>query len=141
MSRACIIHGHSPYCFFTGDERSGYGDVSLFWENQHVWFAEDLQSFNIDSNIKGRYENGETYRGLTCLCLEAVEEIAAQKGGRLTIEGLQESDNALFGMPLVPCTSFWANEDLTPILTARPRMKKMTLGPGNVPEIREFSWT
>ncbi len=136
--KACIIHGHSPYCFFMGNPRFGYGDENIYWDNQHVWFSQDLQSFNIDANVKGRYENSETYRGLACLCLEVVEEIAARQGGRLTIEGIQEADNAIFGVPLVYSPYYWANEDLSRILNARPKMKRITLGADNQPEIREF---
>lgn len=55
----------------------------LFWENQKVWFAEDLQSFDIDSNVKGRFDTSDLYRGLSCVCLEMIDEIAAKGNGVL----------------------------------------------------------
>lgn len=88
MHRACIIHGHTPYCYFMKNCFS-YGDNNIFWQNQHIFFSEDLQSFDIDSNIKGRYKNGESYRGLCCICLEVFERIAEQNSGHLSIEGIR----------------------------------------------------
>ena len=89
---ACIIHGHTPYSFLMRNYFS-YGDLNLFWANQHIWFSEDLQSFNIDSNIKGRYANREQYRGLSCLCLEVLNEIASKNEGCITINGIRNAPN------------------------------------------------
>lgn len=98
---ACIIHGHSPYCYFKHETYYSYGSDNLFWTNQHIWFSEALQSFNIDSNIKGRYENNEGYRGLSCICLNLLDEIVASNNGNMTVEALKQSDNFVFGKSLV----------------------------------------
>ena len=130
---ACILHGHAPYCFFKDGDRFSYGGrqdaENLFFAQQHIWFSEDLQSFNLDSDVKGRCKNGETYRGLTALCLEVCGEIAAQNGGMLTIDGIRNATNAVFGMPL-DRTGFGNDmTDLTPLLTAQPEMKTILLTP------------
>lgn len=129
---ACIIHGHTPYSFFFEKGKPGYGDRNLFWTNQHIWFSEDLQAFDIDSDVKGRNAGGETYRGLSCLCLEALEENAAQNGGRLTVEGLRRGENVAFSAPYTPKLSFaFGNADA--ILKAAPEMKTITTdADGNV---------
>lgn len=69
-ANACIIHGHTPFSQLKRGNFFSYGDRMLFWENQKVWFAEDLQSFDIDSNVKGRFDTSDLYRGLSCVCLE-----------------------------------------------------------------------
>jgi len=120
--RACIIHGHTPYCFFINDPL-GYGDYSLFWENQKIWFSEDLCSFDIDSNVKGRMEGDEMYQGLSCLCLEILEEISAENNGYLTIDGIRNAPNFVFSVPLD-----WQHHDVTKgnidrVLNASPDMK------------------
>lgn len=63
--KACIIHGHTPFSQLKNGNYFSYGDKMLFWQNQHIWFAEDLQSFDIDSNIKGKYDKNDNYRGLS----------------------------------------------------------------------------
>ena len=129
--KACIIHGHTPYSFFMGHGYP-YGDINLFWERQHIWFSEELCSFNIDSDVKGRNENGETYRGLTCVCLDVLEEIASRSGSRLTIDGLYEGENAVFGVPWSPAWRYdpeWDEADIGRVLQARPEMKTITIGP------------
>ena len=131
---ACIIHGHTPYCFFMEDYLS-YGDVSLFWEKEHIWFSEDLCSFDIDSNIKGRFENGEHYRGLTCLCLEALEETARRNGGVLTVEGIRGGPNAVFAAAYDPGRSDDTDGSISRILGAEPEMKTITLDADGVPVI------
>ena len=135
---ACIIHGHTPYSFFM-DRRSSYdsnyGDKNLFWEKQHIWFSEDLCSFNIDSDVKGRCQNGETYRGLACLCLEVLEDTAASGGRRLTIDTLCDAENAVFSSERVPGSYYMAQEKLDRILTAAPEMKTITLSPDGIPVI------
>ena len=131
---AYIIHGHTPYCFFK-NQYYGYGDNSLFWEPQKIWFSEDLCSFNIDSNIKGRYENGESSRGLTCLCLEVLEEIAAANDCYLSVDSLAEGPNGVFS---VPYRSGWPTEaygDINRILNAAPKMKTITLDENRKPVI------
>ena len=131
--RACIIHGHTPYCFFTKQGAKSYGDNNLFWENQHVWFCEELHSFNIDSNIKGRYENGESYRGLSCLCFEVYDELAASGNGILTVDAIREAENGIFSIELnhSPRNLQIGNIDL--ILNARPAMKSITLNSDGIP--------
>lgn len=122
-NHACILHGHTPYCFFMGRSYFSYGDLNLFWENQHVFFSEDLQSFDLDSNIKGLYKNGETYRGLTCVCLEVLEEVAANNSGRLTREGITNTQNGLFYAEYTPCWSFDTTGDISKVLYSSPAMK------------------
>lgn len=71
--KACIIHGHTPFFFFdANDAEKKYGNNSLFWENQKIWFSEDMRSFNIDSNIKGEKDSR---RALSCLCLEVLDDM------------------------------------------------------------------
>ena len=124
--RACIIHGHSPYCFFCGPGYYTYGSRKLFYTRQHIFFSEALQSFNIDSDVKGRCENGQTYRGLACVCLEALEDAAARAGG-LTLEGVCNAPNAVFAVPQV---STWGTDppgDIGRILNAAPHKRMITL--------------
>ena len=110
-NKACIIHGHSPYCYFKEEDRFTYGDVNLFWQNQHIWFSEDLQSFNIDSNVKGRFKNGESYRGLACVCLEVLEEIASRNNGKLTVDSIRRGTNGVFSAEYRRCyDNFWYND-------------------------------
>ena len=123
QNHACIIHGHTPYCFFRGDSWFSYGDESLFFKNQHVFFSEDLQSFDIDSNVKGLYENGETYRGLTCVCIEALEEIAAANGRRLTVDGIYDSPSCVFSAKYIPNSPMFVRGDINRVLNATPDMK------------------
>lgn len=131
---ACVIHGHTPYCFFM-KEYFSYGDVNLFWENEHIWFSEDLCSFDIDANIKGRAENGEHYRGLACLCLEALEETARRNGGMLTVEGIRGGPNAVFAEEYDPGRFDEPDADVSRVLLAAPEMKTITLGMDGVPVI------
>lgn len=135
--RACIIHGHTPYCFFCGPQFFSYGDRNLFWKNQHVWFSEDLQSFNIDANIKGRYENGESYRGLACVCLEVFDSIAAQDNGKLNLEGIYNAVNGIFAVPYAPCWQTAVDGDICRILNAVPKMKIISLNEQGKPYIVE----
>ena len=130
-NRACILHGHTPYCFFCG--RSDYGARNLFWPKAHIWFSEDLQAFDLDSNIKGRYKNGETYRGLTALCLEVCGEIAAACGGRLTAEGFRNAQNAVFSAPVLWTEAREESGEPERILRAAPDMKTIRHGQdGNI---------
>ena len=124
---ACIIHGHTPYCFFKKTDSFTYGDDNLFWKNQHVWFSSELRSFDIDSNVKGRCENGETYRGLTCICLEVYDELAAANDGLLKTDLLYEAEEGSVGVELE--YSGWIEEHETPetILRANPEMKTIGL--------------
>ena len=126
-SNACIIHGHTPYCFFKKPDRFTYGDDNLFWHNQHVWFSSELRSFNIDSNIKGRYENGEAYRGLSCICLDVYDELAATHGGFLTTDIVYEAENGIFGVGLERFKWIEKNETPATILCAAPEMKTIGL--------------
>lgn len=132
-NRACIIHGHSPYCYFKKEDAYTYGDNNLFFVNQHIWFSEDLQSFNIDSNVKGRYVNGESYRGLACVCLEVLEEIAAQNGGMLTAKGVRASQNFVFSSPHIWNLPASSDRDVTKIIEARPNIKTITLDTDGTP--------
>lgn len=120
--RAYIIHGHTPYCFLYGPHVLPYGEKNLFWENQHIWFSEDLHSFNIDSNVKGRYKNGEGYRGLTCMCFEVFDEIASNNN-ELTIDSICNADNGIFAVPYSPCWNTAVSGDINRILNAHPAMK------------------
>lgn len=96
QNNACILHGHAPYCFFVEADRFSYGDENLFWKKQHIFFSEDLQSFNLDANVKGRYANGESHRALACVCLESIEEIAAQNQRHLTVDAVKNAPNFVF---------------------------------------------
>ena len=96
--KACILHGHAPYCFFLEERGYSYGDENLFWQKQHIFFSEDLQSFNIDAKVKGRYANGTGSRGLACVCLEIIEETAAQNRDRLTVDGVKKAENFVFSV-------------------------------------------
>ena len=138
-SSACIIHGHTPYCFFKKPDRFTYGHHNLFWQNQHVWFSSELRSFNVDSNVKGRYANGETYRGLSCICLDVYDELAAAHDGLLTTDIVYEAENGIFGVELEHSRwySDWIGKIKTPekILRAAPEMKTIGLN-GTTPVIR-----
>ena len=136
-ARFCIIHGHTPYCFMKyGGSHYYYGDRCLFWENQRVLFSEDLQSFDIDSNIKGHFQNGECYRGLSCLCLEVLEETAAACGGRVTLDGIRRSRNGVFSVGYVPLDYSAAfTRDMSRILEAAPDMKTIKLADNGAPVI------
>ena len=139
-TNACIIHGHSPYCFFVNNYFS-YGDDNIYWENQHIWFSEDLCSFNIDANIKGRFENGEGYRNLSCLCIEILEEIASQNDGTLTIEGIISYPvNGCFTAPYVSGVFAIFNGDLHRILDATPEMKMITIDENENPAIHPIGY-
>ncbi len=125
--RACIIHGHTPYAFMKQGGYFSYGDEQVFFGHQHMWFSEDLQSFNIDSNVKGRYVVGEDYRGLSCVCLEVIDEIAEENGGFLTVDSVKSGERFVVSEKRVPV--LWATPkfDLLKILDAQPRMKKITI--------------
>lgn len=136
-NKACIIHGHSPYCFFKKPDYFTYGGEMLFWQNQRIFFSEALQSFNIDSNIKGRSENGEAYRGLACVCIEAIEEIAAQNGDRLTVSGVKNAPNFVFSMPYIFCVYEEFGGDIKKVINGSPEMKLITLDEKGMPVIKE----
>lgn len=99
-NKACIIHGHSPYCYFKKEDYYSYGEDNLFWQNQHIFFSESLQSFNIDSNIKGRYKNGEGHRAISCICIEMLEEIAVSCETKLTAQAVRRAPNFVFSADL-----------------------------------------
>lgn len=122
-NHACIIHGHTPYCYLTKENYFTYGRQSLFWQNQRVFFSEDLQSFDIDSNIKGRFNNGEGHRGLSCVCIEVLEEVASKNNGVLTIDGLCNAQNGVFSVDYIPYWSCENTGDLYRLLKAEPQMK------------------
>ena len=125
-NKACIIHGHTPYCFFGKKCHSFYGRKSLFWKKQHIWFSEDLQAFDIDSNIKGRNNKGESYRGLTCICLESLEDIAKQENGYLKAENIANAENFVFTADLV-CGEPASSGNLDKLLSAAPEMKTIDI--------------
>ena len=104
-----------------------YGDKSLFWDEQHIWFSEDLQSFNLDSNVKGRYDSSDRYRGLTCICLEAVEDAAALNFGELSIESVLAARNGVFGQAHINGFYPNGNEDMDLIFNSRPEMKTISV--------------
>lgn len=132
-SNSCIIHGHTPYCFFFRENEPGYGDRSLFWTNQHIWFSEDLQSFDIDSDVKGRNAYGETYRGLSCICLEALDEIAGCHGGRLSIESFLAGENFVFSAEYTPNRSYVFEGSIDRITNASPDMKTISSSKNKMP--------
>ena len=125
-NHACIIHGHTPYPYFIGRGYFSYGDNNLFWENQHIFFSEDLQGFDIDSNIKGVHWNGQTYRGLTCICLEVLDEIAKAGGGMLTTDGIRNSQNFVFYAELAHSLPIGVHGDIGKVLDASPAMSFIT---------------
>ena len=134
-NKACIIHGHSPYCFFMNNWFS-YGDNSVFWEKQHIFFSEDLQSFNLDSNIKGRYENGESYRGLSCVCLEVLEDIASKNRGYLSVDAVCNAENGVFGTEYIPLHLPCLSGNINSVLNASPEMKTINLDENGEPAIK-----
>lgn len=134
-NRACIIHGHSPYCFFLKDGNITYGDKSLYLKNQHIFFSEDLQSFNIDSNVKGRFENGEGHRGLTCVCIEGIEDTAEKDNGYLTTYGVKNAPSFVFSVDYVDKYFEKENGNISPIIEARPEAKLITMDKNKNPVI------
>lgn len=136
-SKACIIHGHTPYCFFSDKMHSYYGRRSLFWKKQHIWFSEDLQSFDIDSNVKGREKKGESYRGLSCICLEAIEEIAEKSGNRLNISSIEDAENFVFTSDYTDNNGFVSSGTADDLLNATPEMKTIDTDIDGKPFIAE----
>ena len=134
---ACVVHGHTPYCFLKKEDRYGYGDDNLFWEKQHVWFCRELRSFDIDSNIKGCFANGESYRGLSCLCMEVYDELAQSHDGLLTTQALREAENGIFGVEIEYSHNDRADGSPDAILKARPAMKTIALDTEGRPVIVE----
>lgn len=133
--KACIIHGHTPFSQLKNGNYFSYGDKMLFWQNQHIWFAEDLQSFDIDSNIKGKYDKNDNYRGLSCICLEVLDEIAEHNDGHLTREGIRNAENFVFAVPYSPNREFFWAKDVSKILTALPKMKQIKMNKNGKPNI------
>lgn len=125
QNRAVILHGHTPYCFFMG--YLSYGDESLFWQNQHIWFSEDLQSFDIDANIKGRNEFGENWRGISCVCLEVFDEIAGHNNCSLSISDIQNSPNGVFFAQYIPAYDVCQEGNLDDLLSSTPKMKTIMI--------------
>ena len=126
--QACIIHGHTPYCYFVKHDYYSYGRENLFWQKQHIFFSRSLQSLDIDSNVKGKMKNGESYRGLACVCLEVFDEIASQCGGYLSRTGIRKGPNGVFSVEHIPCWSYEKVGDISRILQAAPKMKEIRLG-------------
>ncbi len=129
QQKACIIHGHSPYCFFKFPDHYSYGgdDRTLFWQKQHIYFSEALQSFNIDANVKGRYANGEDHSALACVCLECIEEIAAQNGGHLALDAVKQAPNFVFSMDFVYDAPIPAKASISKITDTDPAAKLITM--------------
>lgn len=136
-ANACIIHGHTPFSQLKRGNFLSYGDRMLFWENQKVWFAEDLQSFDIDSNVKGRFDTSDLYRGLSCVCLEMIDEIAAKGNGVLKREVLRESENFVFSVPHTPIENTNVDTDLSNLLQAKPAMKRILLDNDGMLQLRD----
>lgn len=130
--KACIIHGHTPFSMMKKGDYFSYGDEMLFWSKQRIWFAEDLSSFNIDSNIKGRYNPEDSYRGLSCICLEVLDEIAERNGMALTRDGIRHAENFVFSVPYVRNTFTPNNGDIRIVLDAKPNMKQICLSKDGV---------
>ncbi|MDE6789161.1 MAG: DUF1810 family protein [Ruminococcus sp.] len=127
MSHACIIHGHTPFSMLKHGNYFSYGDRMLLWKNQKIWFAEDLQSFNIDSNVKGRFDAEDNYRGLSCVCLEIIEKIAEKSNGILKREEILKSENFVFSVPRIQTGFFSHESDLSSVLNAKPISKSIGL--------------
>ena len=126
-NHACIIHGHAPYCFFVkSTDDCTYGEKNLFWAHHHIIFSEDLHSFNIDSDAKGRRKNGHNYRGIACVCLEVLEECASKNGRHLSVDSLYTASNVVFSAELEPCWGTTADGDTNRILQASPEMKTIS---------------
>lgn len=125
-NRACIIHGHSPYCFFVKGNYFTYGHRNLFWKKQHIFFSEDLQSFNIDANVKGRFANGEAHRGLACVCIEGLEEVAAQNQGYLPLDAVKNAPNFVFATDLTYGTPASNGGKISDITASSPKAKQIT---------------
>lgn len=123
-NRAVILHGHTPYCFFK--KGLSYGDDTVFWENQHIFFSEDLQSFDVDANIKGRYECGEGWRGLTCVCLEVFDNVAGENNCSLSCTDIEKAPNGVFSVPYTAAYDGDAEGNLDMLLSASPDMKTIT---------------
>lgn len=136
-ANACIIHGHTPFSQLKRGNFLSYGDRMLFWENQKVWFAEDLQSFDIDSNVKGRFDTSDLYRGLSCVCLEMIDEIAAKGNGVLKREVLRESENFVFSVPHTPIENTNIDTDFSNLLQAKPAMKRILLDNDGMLQLRD----
>ena len=136
-ANACIIHGHTPFSQLKRGNFFSYGDRMLFLENQKVWFAEDLQSFDIDSNVKGRFDTSDLYRGLSCVCLEMIDEIAAKGNGVLKREVLRESENFVFSVPHTPIENTNVDTDLSNLLQAKPAMKRILLDNDGMLQLRD----
>lgn len=134
-TKACIIHGHTPFSQLKHGDYFSYGDKMLLWEKQRIWFAEDLQSFDIDSNVKGRFDSDDYYRGLSCVCLEIVDEISSMNDGFLSREAMRESENFVFSVPYTPNVFRTDSSDLSPILEAKPKMKRIVLAADGNPQI------
>lgn len=134
-ARACIIHGHTPFCMLKRDNVFSYGDKNLFWQNQRIWFAEDLQSFDIDSNVKGRLNAEDSYRGLSCVCLEVLDEIAERGGGSLKREEIKQSENFVFSVPRIYNCNLPRNGNIRRILDAKPDMKLIGMDENGLPYI------
>ena len=128
-NRAYIIRGNTPYDFLTQFFR--HGESGVYWTKQHIFFSGDMRSFNLDANVKGRHVNGETYRGITCLCLEACEEIAEANGGLLTADAVLQDPDCVFSAEYVPFCSIVPSEesDLSPFFQADPNMKTIAFDP------------
>lgn len=132
---AFIIHGHTPYVYMLRNKRFDYGRRNLFFTNQHVCFSEDLQSFNIDSNVKGRYMPGDdTYKGLSCICLEALDELS-DPGNGITIDAVKNASNFVFGSPYRYCDFAVEHFDKNEVLNAMPTYKMIKLGANKRPYI------
>lgn len=95
-NNALIIHGHTPYFFLKKGQKVSYGDRNLFWKMQHICYSEDLRSFNIDSNAKGRFDTGATYSGLSCICLEVIDKLS-ESDKFLKTETIRNAPNFVFG--------------------------------------------
>ena len=113
---AVILHGHTPYCFFMG--HFSYGDDNLFWQNQHIWFSEDLQALDIDANIKGRNEFGESWRGISCVCLEVFDSIAGQNNSSLSVSDIIGAENGAFSAKYTFTNESWQGGNLNRLLSA-----------------------
>ena len=135
-NRACIVHGHSPFCFFVHDDGFSYGEDSVFWEKQHIFFSQSLQSFNLDANVKGRRQNGQSYRGLACICLEVFDSAAAKNFGWLDREAVIAAENGVFGVPL---GAGWGtgSDRIDERLFASPKMRTITLDANGKPCIAD----
>ena len=87
--------------------------------------------------MKGRNAHGETYRGLSCLCLEVLEEIAARDEGAVSIEGLCAGPCPVFSQELVERWGWEPGGNIDAVLRARPEQRTIAVDAFGRPYLRD----